>query len=1467
MKQRILLFLLAWAFSLSAQRPVVVGKGSYAEYTPLYKSRTDEHVGDQSRLMETRKLYITEQNAGLPIPTNDWWTDLLTNTYSGNLWAYPQMVKAEEYGISIAFPKDWEATGHEMKWQSHIEILGKKFKPVSADANRWHDWGFDFLMKDQTKEMRVTLAHGIPFTWLEFKNIELQIRAQNVKYYASDDVAIQLPYTGNALALQIGNDVYGLYVPDGTVFRENDGLLDITFAGTQQYLAVGVLPSRNDLETFAEYAYVVPRQTTVTWNYDEMKGEVSTQWNITTENLKGGTQNKVLQGFIPHHYKNSTLNFSFLPYEYATPRGKMKLSAGNHFSIAYKFNGMLPYFAAPKENIALKNPYQKERMKQMISDYADAGSFGADTYWGGKGLTQMALYMTFAYETGEMELFEKCKNRLKTNLVNWLTYQPGENSFFFARYNRWGAMVGYDTSYDSDTFNDHHFHYGYFTYASALLSLFDEDFRTNYGEMIGLIAKDYANWDKTDQHFPFFRTLDPWAGHSYAGGLGNNGNGQESTSEAMQGWGGLYLLGMATGNKAMRDAGIFGWTLEARGTAEYWFDRDRENIDYTRYKNPYSSNLTSQGVGWWTWFSGDPVWMHSIQWMPISPCLKYLYEDLNFARWDYTQMWTKKEIGDWTTLNGLESSLSYDSGVGNVVLTYLQVFDPDSAASVFDVAWNAQMPIAKNTDTGGITYFVTHSHRTYGDICWDIHGDIPTTTVYKHPQTEKLTYVIYNPESTEKTVRFYQNGNVLQEITVPPIKMTVYSDAPAASSVKIQKPASVVVEPGKTLSLQAHLYDQYGVRMNSTLTWIANSGGQISPEGIFTAGTNKGTDVTVTAQNGTLFDVIVLKINDKPVLSSAQIFPQQDYLEVGKTLEYRMEMTDQYGEPYLADVNWEIEKNGQIVKNSSFFDLQEIGIYTIRAKLNDKEYSTSVYLTPLFANIALNKTATSSSEENAGTLTKHATDGDVTTRWGSEHSDPQWIYVDLGSASYVSAVSILWETAYSSLYDIQISNDKTNWETVQTISCSGGRETTEINRSARYVRIYGRQRATAYGHSLYELEVYGIPPVGTEPVLFGLDMQPRTGFLKEGESIQLAVSGYDQFGQPMAVSPQYRVISGEGSISSSGIFKPSKYGRVVVEAFVNNQTVRADFMVEESLKLQALEISPKKVQLITGVSQRFTCKAKDQFGASFPGESLTYRAVGEHAVMNGSVFSANTPGDYFVIAGSGSVQDTAIVQVAEITAVNLAFMKPVAASSYENAGTVPQNINDGDKTTRWGSGFSDPQTIEIDLLADYKINQIKIFWEAAYATAYSVEVSLNEENWITVYNEANGKGGEKFITFESIPARYVRVTCLKRFMQYGSSIYELEVYGTEYLGGSDTPLQMVRSEEAIQIQLLGRHLSVAGEPLQTVSIYDISGRRLAKADLNGTNHWEQNISSADGIILVAVRTTDGKRRICKFYLR
>jgi len=125
-------------------------------------------------------------------------------------------------------------------------------------------------------------------------------------------------------------------------------------------------------------------------------------------------------------------------------------------------------------------------------------------------------------------------------------------------------------------------------------------------------------------------------------------------------------------------------------------------------------------------------------------------------------------------------------------------------------------------------------------------------------------------------------------------------------------------------------------------------------------------------------------------------------------------------------------------------------------------------------NLALNKPATASSQENSSFPASNAVDGNTGTRWSSGFSDPQWIYVDLGATHTISKVVLNWEAAYGKAYQIQTSNDKTNWTTIySTTSSTGGVQTLNVSGSGRYVRMYGTQRATQYGYSLWEFQVYG----------------------------------------------------------------------------------------------------------------------------------------------------------------------------------------------------------------------------------------------------------------------------------------------------------------------------------------------------------------------------------------------------------
>jgi hypothetical protein len=134
------------------------------------------------------------------------------------------------------------------------------------------------------------------------------------------------------------------------------------------------------------------------------------------------------------------------------------------------------------------------------------------------------------------------------------------------------------------------------------------------------------------------------------------------------------------------------------------------------------------------------------------------------------------------------------------------------------------------------------------------------------------------------------------------------------------------------------------------------------------------------------------------------------------------------------------------------------------------------------ANIAVAKPATASSIESSGYPAANAFDGDMTSRWSSQFTDNQWIYVDLGQRYDLCKVIIYWEAALGKDFNIQVSDDAQTWTTVDAVTNNTSQTSNlSLTGSGRYVRMQGVHRTavngTLYGYSIYEMQVYGSPTV------------------------------------------------------------------------------------------------------------------------------------------------------------------------------------------------------------------------------------------------------------------------------------------------------------------------------------------------------------------------------------------------------
>jgi beta-glucosidase len=70
-----------------------------------------------------------------------------------------------------------------------------------------------------------------------------------------------------------------------------------------------------------------------------------------------------------------------------------------------------------------------------------------------------------------------------------------------------------------------------------------------------------------------------------------------------------------------------------------------------------------------------------------------------------------------------------------------------------------------------------------------------------------------------------------------------------------------------------------------------------------------------------------------------------------------------------------------------------------------------------------------------------------------------------------------------------------------------------------------------------------------------------------------------------------------------------------------------------------------------------------------------------------------------------------------------------------------------------------------------------LYWEAAYATAFEIQISPDNSTWTTIYSTTTGTGGTQSLNISGT-GRYIRMYGTARGTQYGYSLWEFQVFGS-----------------------------------------------------------------------------------------
>jgi hyaluronoglucosaminidase len=154
----------------------------------------------------------------------------------------------------------------------------------------------------------------------------------------------------------------------------------------------------------------------------------------------------------------------------------------------------------------------------------------------------------------------------------------------------------------------------------------------------------------------------------------------------------------------------------------------------------------------------------------------------------------------------------------------------------------------------------------------------------------------------------------------------------------------------------------------------------------------------------------------------------------------------------------------------------------------------------------------------------------------------------------------------------------------------------------------------------------------------------------------------------------------------------------------------------------------------------------------------------------------------FAVEGETPVTETLHVSVhprVSDTNVAAAANGGVATASSVEAGLpqfTPDHAIDADRATRWSSGYTDTEWLQVQLASPQHLGKVVLRWEAAHASAYDVQVSSDGSTWRTAARVTGSQGGVETVWVEQSDVRFLRMQGVKRATSYGYSLYELEAY-------------------------------------------------------------------------------------------
>jgi len=680
-------------------------------------------------------------------PTNQWFSGLIFSANAEPLYAQPLTGRAAAGGFEMSLPLKQviptERKDNEIAYphRAALTVRPTAFVPERGRLSRFSDWAIDIAMGSGAKRFDLTMAHGSPYVWGRISEGDLQVQA------AASARRIEQA-DSRLLLLEFDGQRYAAFGPTGVRWEATSaGTWVARMPANARHFVLSALPdgTAESLALVSRHAFVRQADTQVQWRFDNDSQTVTTDYRVTPEVLEGN-ESRALLALYPHHWFGQTALQPRLGPAYMTVRGPLKLLADNDFTTTQRHRGFVPFWPQVKtgDGDSLKT------LESLIqADVRDARrnmlQIGKGPYWQGKGLLRTTKLLDVVEVQGTPEQRERLLTLLKGRIEEWFDGKDRQRYFHLDR--TLGTVLGYPEEYFAvEQMNDHHFHYGYWIRAMAELALRDPEWAdtTRWGGIVPWFIKDIATTERGRADFPFLRNFDVYEGHSWASGigLGDIGNNQESSSEAINAWVSLILWGERTGDTALRDLGLYLYNTEIEAIRHYWFDAHRL-VFAPEYPHVETSMVFGGGYRHNTWWTDEPRQIKGINLLPITTASTYLGLDPDHTKRSLATLPKDTEIFESRGKKAKPADIWQD-----LFAKYMALADPAAGLAMWDRWGSFELGDSRSH---ALHYLLSLQQMGVPDF--SVWANTPLHGVFRRANG-KRTYLAFNAGASPITVRF-----------------------------------------------------------------------------------------------------------------------------------------------------------------------------------------------------------------------------------------------------------------------------------------------------------------------------------------------------------------------------------------------------------------------------------------------------------------------------------------------------------------------------------------------------------------------------------------------------------------------------------------------------------------------------------------------------------------------------------------